>query len=165
MEDYLQVEGEEQEEDLDDEAFDIFMGDLGESREKMSRKKMEDEKAEKKKKPAAGALDWMDEPPAADEPSIETQPRLHDPNAVGCESGNVRNVVPRGQFIAHNTIVDHFAIQLPGKSGSYAAITNSRGYFEMRIPREDFADDLCNLDWWHSFSDESVTLQYIVDFE
>jgi hypothetical protein len=55
--------------------------------------------------------------------------------------------------------------QLPGKSGSYSAITDARGYFEMRIPREDFAGDLCNLDWWHSFSDESMTLQYIVDFE
>ncbi|HUS33377.1 MAG TPA: hypothetical protein VMZ53_32970 [Kofleriaceae bacterium] len=115
---------------------------------------------------AAGSPELV-EPPAADEPTIETQARLHDPVELsGCEAPHIRNVVLRGQFIAHRTeVVDHFAIQLPGRTGSYSAITDSRGYFEMRIPREDFEGDLCNLDWWHSFSDESMTLQYIVDFE
>jgi hypothetical protein len=114
--------------------------------------------------PHAGSPE-LAEPPPADEPAIETQPRLHDPVMAACEAPNIRNVVLRGQFIAHRPAIDHFAIQLPGKSGSYSAITDARGYFEMRIPREDFAGDLCNLDWWHSFSDESMTLQYIVDFE
>jgi len=114
--------------------------------------------------PHAGSPE-LAEPPAADEPSLETRHELRDPVTTGCEAPNIRNVVLRGQFIAHRSVVDHFAIQLPGKSGSYSAITDARGYFEMRIPREDFADDLCTLDWWHSFSDESMTLQYIVDFE
>ena len=115
--------------------------------------------------PHAGSPE-LAEPPADDPtPPLQAMETVRDPGAMDRESPNITNVVLRGQFIAHNTIVDHFAIQLPGKSGSYAAITNSRGYFEMRIPREDFADDLCNLDWWHSFSDESMTLQYIVDFE
>jgi hypothetical protein len=35
----------------------------------------------------------------------------------------------------------------------------------MRIPRENFADDLCALDTWHSFSDEQMTLRYFLDFE
>ena len=106
------------------------------------------------------------EPPTDDPTPQAQQTAAADPSRpLDCESPNIKNVVLRGQFIAHTSVVDHFAIQLPGKSGSYSAITNSRGYFEMRIPREDFADDLCNLDWWHSFSDESMTLQYIVDFE
>lgn len=114
--------------------------------------------------PHAGSPE-LAEPPAADEPKIEAQPRLDDIDLTGCEAPNIRNVVLRGQFIAHQTEVDHFAIQLPGKSGSYSAVTDARGYFEMRIPAEDFEGDLCNLDWWHSFSDDSMTLQYIVDFE
>lgn len=113
--------------------------------------------------PHAGSPE-LAEPPA-DDPAPQALQTARDPGAMDCESPNIKNVVLRGQFIAHTSVVDHFAIQLPGKSGSYSAITNSRGYFEMRIPREDFADDLCNLDWWHSFSDESMTLQYIVDFE
>jgi hypothetical protein len=115
--------------------------------------------------PHAAGSPELAEPPPADEPAIETQPRLRDPIEAACEAPDIRNVVLRGQFIAHRPAVDHFAIQLPGKSGNYSAITDARGYFEMRIPREDFAEDLCNLDWWHSFSDESMTLQYIVDFE
>ena len=114
--------------------------------------------------PHAGSPE-LAEPPAADEPSTEARPQMRDPVATGGESPNIHNIVLRGQFIAHRSVVDHFAIQLPGKTGSYSAITDARGYFEMRIPREDFADDLCTLDWWHSFSDESMTLQYIVDFE
>ena len=113
--------------------------------------------------PHAAGSPELAEPPAGDEPKIETQPVLHD--QTGCEAPNVRNVVLRGQFIAHQTEVDHFAIQLPGKSGSYSAVTDARGYFEMRIPAQDFEGDLCSLDWWHSFSDDSMTLQYIVDFE
>jgi hypothetical protein len=114
--------------------------------------------------PHAGSPELV-EPPAADEPNVETQPRLHDPSAVGCESGNVHNVVLRGQFIAHRPAIDHFALQLPGKTGTYSAITDARGYFEIRIPADDFDGDLCSIDWWHSFSDDSMTLQYIVDFE
>jgi len=114
--------------------------------------------------PHAGSPE-LAEPPAADEPALDTRAQQRDPVASGCESPNIRTIVLRGQFIAHRSVVDHFAIQLPGKSGSYSAITDARGYFEMRIPREDFADDLCTLDLWHSFSDESMTLQYIVDFE
>jgi len=107
----------------------------------------------------------LEEPPAADEPPIE-------PNALGrpCDAEGITTIVVRGQFMARdgsraNSATDQFAIQLPGKGGSYSAITDSRGYFEMRIPREDFADDLCDLDEWNSFSDDQMTLHYFVAFE
>ncbi|HSD86194.1 MAG TPA: hypothetical protein VLB44_01725 [Kofleriaceae bacterium] len=108
----------------------------------------------------------LEEPPAADEPPIE-------PTALGrlCDAEGITTIIVRGQFMArdgwraHSDAIDQFAIQLPGKGGSYSAITDSRGYFEMRIPREDFADDLCDLDEWNSFSDDQITLNYFVEFE
>jgi hypothetical protein len=108
----------------------------------------------------------LEEPPAADEPPIE-------PAALGppCDADGITTIVVRGQFMARDgwratsAATDQFAIQLPGKGGSYSAITDSRGYFEMRIPREDFTDDLCQLDEWNTFSDDQITLHYFVSFE
>lgn len=82
-----------------------------------------------------------------------------------CDTDGITTVIVHGQFTSHETTNHSFAIQLPGKAGSFAAITDARGYFEMRIPRESFADDLCALDTWHSFSDEQMTLRYFLDFE
>lgn len=105
------------------------------------------------------------EPPAADEPPIE-------PHALArpCDAEGITTIVVRGQFMGrdgqpHPAVLDQFAIQLPGKAGSYAAITDSRGYFEMRIPREDFTDDLCALSEWYTFSDDQMTLHYFVELE
>jgi hypothetical protein len=77
---------------------------------------------------------------------------------------DVTTVIVHGQFTSLAPM-DHFAIQLPTKIGTLAAITDSRGYFEMRIPRENVANDLCALDRWHSFSDEQMTLHYFITFE
>lgn len=99
------------------------------------------------------------EPPTTEEPAIEPMDvRLR------CDSEGITTVIVHGQFTSLEPM-DHFAIQLPTKLGTLGAITDARGYFEMRIPRESFADDLCTLDTWHSFRDEQMTLHYSISFE
>jgi hypothetical protein len=84
--------------------------------------------------PHAGSPE-LAEPPPADELRIEPSEDGDDRIAAACESPTIRNVVLRGQFIAHRPAADHFAIQLPGRSGSYSAITDARGYFERGLCR------------------------------
>ena len=100
------------------------------------------------------------EPPTTEEPAIEPM-ALHRT----CAAEGISTVIVHGQFTSLVPLDHSFSIQLPGRAGSYAAITDSRGYFEMRIPRENFADDLCSLATWHSFRDEQMTLRYFLDFE
>jgi hypothetical protein len=82
-----------------------------------------------------------------------------------CDRDDVTSIVIRGQF----TSPDHhqgFSISFAGSAGRYTAMTDPRGYFEVRIPREDFEGDLCELplDYRH-FSDEQMTLEYRIDIE
>jgi hypothetical protein len=99
------------------------------------------------------------EPPATEEPAIEPLDMR-----LACNDADITTVIVHGQFTSLAPM-DHFAIQLPTKIGTLAAITDSRGYFEMRIPRDSVANDLCALDRWHSFSDEQMTLHYFITFE
>lgn len=108
----------------------------------------------------ASLLPLAEPPPPVEELALEPL-ILHR----ACDADGITTVIVHGQFTSHETTNHSFAIQLPGKAGSFAAITDARGYFEMRIPRESFADDLCALDTWHSFSDEQMTLRYFLDFE
>ena len=99
------------------------------------------------------------EPPTTEEPAIEPfDIRL------ACNDADITTVIVHGQFTSL-VPMEHYAIQLPTKTGTLAAITDSRGYFEMRIPRDGFAENLCGLDRWHSFSDEQMSLHYYLTFE
>lgn len=108
----------------------------------------------------ASLLPLAEPPPPMEELAIEPLSLQR-----ACDADSITTVVVHGLFTSHETTNHSFAIQLPGKAGSFAAITDARGYFEMRIPRESFADDLCALDTWHNFSDEQMTLRYFLDFE
>lgn len=99
------------------------------------------------------------EPPTTEEPAIEPLDLR-----LACNDSDITTVIVHGQFTSIAPM-DHFSIQLPTKIGTLAAITDSRGYFEMRIPRENVTNDLCALDRWHSFSDEQMTLHYFITFE
>jgi hypothetical protein len=99
------------------------------------------------------------EPLTTEEPAIEPLDMR-----LSCNDDDITTVIVHGQFTSLAPM-DHFAIQLPTKIGTLAAITDSRGYFEMRIPRENVANNLCALDRWHSFSDEQMTLHYFITFE
>ena len=99
------------------------------------------------------------EPPTTEEPAIEPLDLR-----LACNAEGISTVIVHGQFTSLAPM-DHFAIQLPTKIGTLAAITDARGYFEMRIARENFSDNLCALDRWHSFSDDSMTLHYFISFE
>jgi hypothetical protein len=105
------------------------------------------------------ALLPLAEPPTTEEPAIEPLDLC-----LSCNDDDITTVIVHGQFTSLAPM-DHFSIQLPTKMGTLAAITDSRGYFEMRIPRENVANNLCALDRWHSFSDEQMTLHYFITFE
>jgi hypothetical protein len=99
------------------------------------------------------------EPPTTEEPAIEPLDMR-----LACNDADITTVIVHGQFTSLAPM-DHFSIQLPTKIGTLAAITDSRGYFEMRIPRDNVANNLCALDRWHSFSDEQMSLHYFITFE
>jgi hypothetical protein len=88
----------------------------------------------------------------------ESEQPACDPNAISA-------VVIRGQFTSHQGANEGFAISFPGPIGHYTAMTDPRGYFEVRIPREDFDGDVCQLPPSHDFSDEHMTLKYRIDVE
>jgi hypothetical protein len=45
-------------------------------------------------------------------------------------------------------------------------MTDARGYFEVHMPREDFAADPCALPLtYRDFSDKQMTLRYRIDVE
>ena len=87
-------------------------------------------------------------------------------NAPACDPGGVRAIVIRGQFTSRRDLDEGFAISFAGSSGRYTAITDRRGYFEVHIPREDIAGDVCQLPLAaHDFSDEQMTLEYRIELE
>jgi hypothetical protein len=83
-----------------------------------------------------------------------------------CDADDVTAIVIRGQFTARTPSHEGFAISFAGTAGRYTAFTDQRGYFEVRIPREDFVVDLCNLPAKsQTFSDPQMNLEYRLDFE
>lgn len=87
-------------------------------------------------------------------------------NEPACDPNAISAVVIRGQFTSRQRAKDGYAISFSGTSGHYTAMTDSRGYFEVRIPRDDFEGDVCQLPLSHSdFSDAQMTLKYRIDVE
>ncbi len=108
--------------------------------------------------------------PSAPELPVETpreQLDVHWQNhAPSCDPNDISAVVIRGQFTSREHAKEGFAISFAGTSGRYTAMTDLRGYFEVRIPRDDFDGDICALRLSHNaFSDEQMTLKYHVDVE
>lgn len=89
-----------------------------------------------------------------------------DSVAPACDPADVTAVVIRGQFTSRRHLDEGFAISFAGAQGRYTAMTDRRGYFEVRIPREDFGGDVCALPLVkRDFSDAQMTLEYRVDVE
>ena len=85
-------------------------------------------------------------------------------DSASCDPDAITAVVIRGQFTA--SVPQSFAISFGGANGHYTAITDDRGYFEVRIPREDFDGDVCRLPLSSKdFSDDQMKLQYRIDVE
>jgi hypothetical protein len=83
-----------------------------------------------------------------------------------CDPDRVASIVIRGQFSSRTHADDGFAISFAGAEGRYTTFTDPRGYFEVRIPREDFVGDPCALPASSlTFSDTQMNLQYRLDFE
>lgn len=109
-------------------------------------------------KPTAPAL-------AVDLPSEPLEIRSHSTERA-CDAAGVSAIVIRGQFTSRTSSHEGFAISFAGTVGRYTAFTDPRGYFEVRIPREDFLGDLCELPAKSStFSDPQMNLEYRLDFE
>ena len=77
-----------------------------------------------------------------------------------CDLDGVGEIVIRGQFTSHRA-KDSFAITF----GRYSAFTDPRGYFEVRIPRDEYAGDLCQLPSRWDFRDDQMTLEYHLALE
>jgi hypothetical protein len=117
---------------------------------------------------------WLAQPapPRASAPVLAVEPA---PEPVGvrasstetaCDADAITAIVIRGQFTSLEHIHEGFAISFAGTNGRYTAFTDPRGYFEVRIPREDVAIDLCRLPAdARRFSDDQMTLSYRLDFE
>ena len=117
---------------------------------------------------------WLAQPTpqAASAPNISAPP---PPEQLGmrwqhqertCDLDDVTSVVIRGQFASHEALEEGFTISFAGSSGQYTAMTDRRGYFEVRIPREDFDGDLCDLPHHYcAFTDQQLSLSYSIDLE
>jgi hypothetical protein len=105
-------------------------------------------------------------PALAVEPATETLDIRSQSTEHTCDANDVTSIVIRGQFTSRTDPSEGFAISFAGTAGRYTAFTDRRGYFEVRIPREDFVGDLCTLPSKSlSFSDEQMNLKYRLDFE
>jgi hypothetical protein len=83
-----------------------------------------------------------------------------------CDRDAITAIVIRGQFTSRERSHEGFAISFAGSSGRYTAMTDARGYFEVHMPREDFAADPCALPLtYRDFSDKQMTLRYRIDVE
>ena len=81
-----------------------------------------------------------------------------------CDPEGITAIVIRGQFTAREP--QSFAISFGATQGHYTAMTDPRGYFEVRIPREDFDGDVCQLPLTSKdFSDDQMTLKYRIELE
>lgn len=96
----------------------------------------------------------------------EPLPTQWESAAPACDPAAVTAVVIRGQFTSRRHLDEGFAISFAGAQGRYTAMTDRRGYFEVRIPREDFDGDVCALPLAkRDFADEQMTLEYRIDVE
>lgn len=110
--------------------------------------------------------------PAPSAPALEMEPP-REPVGIrtqstepACNPDAISAVVVRGQFTARERFDDGFAISFAGAASRYTAITDPRGYFEVRIPREDFDGDPCHLPLtYRDFSDAQMTLRYRIEIE
>ena len=83
-----------------------------------------------------------------------------------CSIDDISSIVIRGQFTSREQTNEGFTISFAGSTGRYTAMTDPTGYFEVRIPSEDFEGDPCELPLNHRhFTDETMTLQYSIDVE
>jgi hypothetical protein len=98
--------------------------------------------------------------PSAESLGMRWQHEEHD-----CGLATITSIVIRGQFTSHEPS-EGFALSFAGSEGRYTTMTDPRGYFEVRIPREDFAGDPCELPRHHRhFTDPQLTLTYTIDVE
>jgi hypothetical protein len=110
--------------------------------------------------PSAPALAVAD---TADDESLDIRTQSTERS---CDADAISTLVIRGQFTSLDHQHEGFAISFAGTNGRYTAFTDQRGYFEVRIPRDDFAGDLCELPpSARSFRDDQMTLSYRIDFE
>jgi len=111
----------------------------------------------------AAALVPRSEPapvPIMPEPTVDEPALVVDPIEPACTG--VKNVVIRGWLTAQDPA---FSIQFPGKHFHYSAISNA-GYFEVRIPADDFDGDVCALtSELDTFADDQMTVRFRVDLE
>jgi hypothetical protein len=105
-------------------------------------------------------------------PALTVEPPIDSPDIRSCstertcDADDVSAIVIRGQFTSHEHSNEGFAISFAGTVGRYTALTDHRGYFEVRIPREDFVADLCKLPAKsQTFRDTQMNLEYRLDFE
>jgi hypothetical protein len=105
-------------------------------------------------------------PALAIEPQAEPLQIRSQSTERACDADHITQLVIRGQFTSHMPSHEGFAISFAGTVGRYTAFTDPRGYFEVRIPREDFVADLCKLSAKSTtFSDPQMNLEYRLDFE
>ena len=98
--------------------------------------------------------------PVMPETSCDIPPLVVAPIEPSCVG--VKNVVIRGWLTAQDP---SFSIQFPGKHFHYSAISNA-GYFEVRIPADDFDGDICSLRTeLDTFTDDQMTVRFRVDLE
>jgi len=115
--------------------------------------------------PAPASAPAVEDPTPDDAIEKQLPPQVARLHAT-CNPAEVTSVVIRGQFTSRAHQKEGFAISFAGSSGRYTAMTDRRGYFEVRIPREDFEGDVCNLPLRNNdFSDEQMTLKYTIDVE
>lgn len=110
-------------------------------------------------------------PPRPSAPALGVEPPgeqldVHWQSVPTCDPDEISAVVIRGKFTSREHAKEGFAISFAGTVGRYTAMTDARGYFEVRIPRDDFEGDICALRLSHSaFSDDQMTLTYHIDLE
>jgi len=101
--------------------------------------------------------------PSAAPPPLEIAPAPEPIDVhADCDAQDLTTIVIRGRLVSRASTDNHFSVALPGRHHLYGAITDGRGYFEMRIPRDDYFDELCLS---KGFEDPQMTLQVRCHFE
>lgn len=105
-------------------------------------------------------------PDIAVEPAAEPLEIRSQSTEATCDADAITSIVIRGQFTSREHINEGFAISFAGTEGRYTTFTDRRGYFEVRIPREDYVGDLCKVPSESlTFSDTQMNLRYRLAFE
>jgi hypothetical protein len=110
-------------------------------------------------------IDRASQTQAAAAPSAEPLTMRWQHEVRECGLANITSIVIRGQFTSRDPS-EGFTLSFAGSEGHYTTMTDATGYFEVRIPREDFAGDPCELPRHHrQFTDPQLTLTYTIDAE